>query len=99
MEHGEDLEYNATRMTELMTNLIIDGITGPVVMNGNGDRLADYAILSMNHSTRLFQRSLAYSAKDKQLITISRITWPGHCDNTVYRSTLHRRGGELASCP
>ena len=95
MESGEDLYKDGSKITEKMTNLTIDGITGPVEMNDNNDRLAHYAILSMNHSTRLFQRSLAYSAKHKQLTTISKITWPGNCDNTIYRSTLQKKGGKL----
>ena len=90
------MEAAGEKITRMMTNTTIDGITGPVIMNHNGDRLADYTILSMDPYTQIFQPVLAYSAQDKQLTSLSQIHWPGGCDNEVYRNTRSKKGGKCS---
>ena len=82
------------KITQMMMNTTIDGITGPVIINSNGDRLASYSILSMNPVSQVFQPALAYSAEDRELTAISEILWPGDCSSQVYRDTRRKLGGK-----
>ena len=90
-----DIEGEGEKIARKMMNTTIDGITGPVIMNSNGDRLADYSILSMNPDSLTFQPAMAYTAEDKKLTPISEIHWPGSCDNVVYRNTRLKQGGKM----
>jgi hypothetical protein len=91
LDEGEDLDGKT--ITRMMMNTTIDGITGPVIMNSNGDRLASYSILSMSPDSQIFQPALSYSAEDRELTAISEILWPGDCGNQVYRDMRRKHGG------
>lgn len=45
---------NGTRITELMWNRTIHGITGDITMTENGDRVSDYSLLDMDPETGKF---------------------------------------------
>lgn len=45
---------NGTRITELMWNRTITGITGDITMTENGDRVSDYSLLDMDPETGRF---------------------------------------------
>lgn len=48
------IPLNGTRITELMWNRTIQGITGDITMTENGDRVSDYSLLDMEPETGRF---------------------------------------------
>ena len=94
MDEERDVEGEGERITELMMNTTIDGVTGPVVMNSNGDRLAYYSVLALNETEKVYKEVLTYSAMHKNLTNLAAIGWPGNCENMIYRKTRIRTQGE-----
>ena len=69
-----------------MQNISVSGITGPVVMNSNGDRAEpEYLVLGLQQS--LYRPVLVWNS-DKLRPTQHPLLWPGDCRDPVYRKVI-----------
>ena len=93
----KNVEGKGEIISQLMMNTTIDGITGRLVMNSNGDKLANYSILSMEPNLLTFGPAWSFSAQTRQLIPLKKVHWPGSCTNQAYKSMKTRLGGILES--
>lgn len=72
---------NGTRITELMWNRTIQGITGDITMTDNGDRVSDYSLLDMDPTTGRFVVVANYiTNKGIEYVEGTRIHWSGGRD-------------------
>ncbi|XP_023347812.1 atrial natriuretic peptide receptor 1 isoform X2 [Eurytemora carolleeae] len=63
-EEGEKGIRSGENITKRMKNRTIDGISGKVVMDWNGDRGAEYAILQLDVEKQVYQRVRSYKTLD-----------------------------------
>ena len=82
-------------------------------MDSNGDKLASYSILALNHSAAAFNTAWTLSTKFignctdqddhcplETNITFTpsvQIVWPGSCEDRIYKSVAMKRFGEWLS--
>ena len=102
-DSGELISMNMRQMS-------MQGHAGQFSMDRNGDKLASYSILALNHSAAAFNTSWTLRTKfignctDQDLqcaletnTTFSpgaQIVWPGSCEDQIYRAVAIKRFGE-----
>ena len=92
----EDDNYSeGERISFLTRNTTVQGSTGDVVINANGDILEEYFIINMDPVTRQYQPVIQYSAKTGNFTKIGQgIRYPGSCDSFLYRQMLEKLGSK-----
>ena len=96
---NEDLathnDSEGERISRLTRNVTVQGSTGPMVINSNGDILEEYFIINMDPVTRQYRPVIEYSAKTGNFTTIGQgIRYPGSCDSFLYRQMLEKLGSK-----
>ncbi|XP_037278672.2 atrial natriuretic peptide receptor 1-like isoform X1 [Rhipicephalus microplus] len=70
--------YDGDNLVKKMRNASINGVSGRVVIDMNGDRVADYALLDqVDPSTGHFDVVLQYFGANQSYQTVNAIHWPG----------------------
>lgn len=73
---------NGTRITELMWNRTIEGITGDITMTDNGDRVSDYSLLDMDPESGRFVVVANFLRNENiQFVEGTKIHWSGNRDS------------------
>ena len=94
-EDNIDNYSEGERISFLTRNTTVQGSTGDVVINANGDILEEYFIISMDPVTRQYQPVIQYSAKTGNFTKIGQgIRYPGSCDSFLYRQMLEKLGSK-----
>ena len=89
---------------------LMQGHAGQFSMDSNGDKLASYSILALNHSAAAF--NTAWTLRTQFIGNCSedhhcplettftpsvQIVWPGSCEDRIYKSVAVKRFGEWLS--
>ena len=83
----------------------MQGHAGQFSMDWNGDKLASYSILALNHSAAAFNTSWTLRTKfignctdqdqhcalETSFIPGAQIVWPGTCDDRIYKTVAMKR--------
>ena len=90
-------------MTKNMLHSRIKDSTGDFTISSNGDRLARYAVLALDQKRDAYILASTFQIEEEQksvfgenLTKLVNITWPGSCEDRIYREMAIRRSGNMS---
>ena len=103
-----DWEDSGELISQNMRQMSMEGHAGQFSMDENGDKLASYSILALNHSAAAFNTSWTLRTKfignctdqdqhcplDVSFTPGAQIVWPGTCEDRIYKAVAMKRFGE-----
>ncbi|XP_023219656.1 atrial natriuretic peptide receptor 1-like isoform X1 [Centruroides sculpturatus] len=81
---------NGSIITQKMWNRTFQGITGPVSINENGDRNANYTLMNLNPHKRIYQAVAMYDGANKRYLEFNetKYYWPGKRKGPPYDTPI-----------
>ena len=111
----ETLDKSGEVISRNMRQMSMEGHAGPFSMDKNGDKLASYSILALNHSAAAYNTSWTLRTKflgncteqdlhcsletNTTFIPGAPIIWPGTCEDKVYKAVAIKRFGNTFGSP
>ena len=106
-----DWEDSGELISQNMRQMSMEGHAGQFSMDENGDKLASYSILALNHSAAAFNTAWTLQTKfignctdqdqncaletNTSFSKGAQIVWPGTCEDRIYNAVAIQRFGEL----